>query len=1043
MHFCIISNIRMKALIDYFIKRPVVANVVMFGMILSIFLSWYQIGKEEMPEFSMNFVSINLPYPGASAEDVELFVSRPIEEKLKGITGLDEVTTTSSYGRCSIRVMFEPSITNLPEKIQEVKDAVDSAQLPQEVEEPIYRQFRSSEKAIVDIGIYLKDVEMLDVSSRIQLQKYALAFKDQLLSLKSVSGVQSSGYLKPELQIKIYPEKLQKYELSMNQVKEQIVQQHVRRPIGSMMDLAESEITIISELNSIESLQEVIVTSGFQGQKIKLSDIARIEHGFEKSTTVTKIQGHEGVIFEVQKSASTDILTAQKEIVNFIKSFEQKDLPVNFILMDDESYDVRNRLSLITTNGALGFILIITVLFLFLDFRSGIWVAMGIPFSLAFTLIVSLLLGYTVNNMTLAAIIIVLGIVVDDAIIVAENIGRKKELGITPQNATLEVWGPIIASVLTTCVAFVPLYFFAGRFGLFVKYIPAVIFAMLGASLLESLLILPGHMAHPLPFEHKIRKFGNFAERRQQFINKIEAKYAAFLKKLLPQRLWVLVSFALLLILSVFLFSNCMKYVMFPREEVQEFRLKLIGPADTNRHEMARLSGRVEKMLLTDQYQVVTAVRTSIGQNRRGGEVRENEANLLVEIIPPAERKIPLNKLMIHWQKQLDEMKEFTEYQFQRNRFGSDSGSPIAIEIRENNDEARMKVARQLEQELSQMNNLLANVELERPVTRREFRFNLKKKEISALDINYSQLSSTLRAYIEGDILYTLNNGEEEVDVRFTSADQNKDDISKLLNLTVSNRENYLVPIGGLIDLVPGTRPANIQRINYKKAITLYADLAPESNSTPLLIAQKLEKELFPRIIQGNPSTILNFRGEVEDSRESQADFTLSLVMVLMMVYILLVFLFNSIWTPILISLIIPFGVVGVILSFMAHGMLQYGFFAVVGTLGMIGVVINDSIVLTDKLETSLPNQQYDRTSLFDQIANITASRLRAVVVTTLTTVAGLFPTAYGLGGYDSMLSEMMLAMGHGLLFGMLITLILAPCLYSYYWQIKTAKRTK
>ena len=472
----------------------------MFGLMALAVLSWHQIGKEEMPEFSMEWIRISIRYPGATAKDIELLVTKPVEEKIKGISGLSEVAATSSYGTSSFRISFEPKLSNLQEKVQEVKDAVNSATLPREADDPVFRQFRSSEKAIIDIGIYLKGVELLDTSSRMKLQEYALAFKNKILSQTEVSGISTTGYLRPELQIKVDPDKLSKFELSINQIKNQILQKNIRRSIGSLEDENESDVTVVSELENEKSLQNVIISSGFSGHKVKLHQVSRVGPGFEKNTAITKVQGHEGIIFNVQKNASIDIITAQKAVLKFVDTFKTSNQKagIEFVIIDDESYDVRNRLSLIGKNGLIGFLLILIVLFIFLDLRSGIWVAMGIPFSLAFTLIMAIVMGYTVNNMTLAAIIIVLGIVVDDAIIVAENISRSSRPGDIPAatTATQEVVTPIIASILTTCAAFIPLYFFSGRFGLFVRYIPALIFLMLLASLIESFFILPSHMSN-------------------------------------------------------------------------------------------------------------------------------------------------------------------------------------------------------------------------------------------------------------------------------------------------------------------------------------------------------------------------------------------------------------------------------------------------------------------------------------------------------------------------------------------------------------------
>lgn len=1031
----------LRQCIRFFAHRPVVANVILFGVIGLAALFWQQIDKEEMPEFAMEWVRVSVSYPGASAEDVELFVTKPIEEKLKGITGLEEVYSSSSYSSSSFRISFEPRIPDLQEKIQEIKDAIQSVPFPREVDPPIYRQFRSSEKAIIDIGIYLDGKTLLDTESRTQLQAYVLAFQRKVLALPEISGVDLRGYLQPEIQIQVHPDKLRKYEVSMNQVREQVAKKHIRRPLGLLKDKQESDLTILSELDTPTSLKQVILSSGFEGQTVRLEKLAEIRNGFRSTTSINKVQGHEGIILNLKKSSSSDILSAQKAVMKFIESFRQSNAntPLRIVSLDDESYDVRNRLRLIGTNGLLGFLLIAFVLFIFLDFRSGVWVAMGIPFSLALTLLLTHLVGFSINNMTLASIIVVLGIVVDDAIIVAENISRRK-ISNDPSraaDATVEVFYPILASILTTCAAFLPFYFFSGPFGLFVKYLPPMIFFMLGASLIESFFILPCHMAQTFRWKWSILRpnwSNRFNQAREKMTLQLENSYTRGLRTVLNHRKLVFIGFTCLLIGSGVVYQKSLKYVMFPREESKDFSVIISAQGEYTRNEMAEKIREVEKIFLDDPH--VIGVFGHIGEGRRGGQAKKNRATLRVEVIPPSERDITLNELFDKWQKQADELKGFEKINLVKNRWGFSGGSPIVIEVQENNDENRNQIAQTLREELEKL-NYLAEVEVEKPVLKNEYRLQIKTDEASRLGVDYSHLSLVLRSYIEGDILFTLNSGEEEVDVRLTSVDRSKENIEDLLNLTVANESGYLVPIRNLVKIQKGERPASISRSNFSRTLTVYADLAPTATQTPLDVAQTLEKEVFPRITQGIPSASLVFRGEIERSRESRSEFILSALSALGLIYLLLVFLFNSFWTPFLIGAVIPFGMAGTLLAFWGHGISQFGFFALVGTLGMVGVVINDSIILVDKIKNSLQTIAQPFHSILDQIAEISSTRLRAVVVTTITTVAGIFPTAYGIGGYDSMLSEMMLAMGWGLLFGMFITLLLVPCLFSLSVQFK------
>ena len=824
------------------------------------------------------------------------------------------------------------------------------------------------------------------------------------------------------------PDKLKKFNLSLTEVRRQIQTQNVRMPVGSMSDADETEISVASELDSIDALENLVVRGSFAGKNIRLKQIASISQGFAKSNTIRKAQGHEAIIYNIKKNASTDIISAQNAAMGFIDQFkkEYEDGPIGVVTADDESYDVRNRLSLIGFNGLIGFLLIILVLFIFLDLKSGLWVAMGIPFTLAFTLICSVVLGYSVNNMTLAAIIIVLGIVVDDAIIVAENIARYREQGMNSFEAVIEgtrnVILPVGASILTTCAAFLPLYFFSGYFGLFVKYIPPIIFMMLFASLVESGLILPGHLNTPFPF-HKNKKDPTLQASK---FARFENIYARFLTLILKVKYLVILMFIGLLLGAYHLFQSEFKFVMFPREETKEISIRAIGPDHLNRFEMAKLVRPLEEIFIRDK-EMVKAVLTRIGQNRRGGAVKENQASIRVEILPPSERSLPLRVLMEKWQNEADKLSGFQKIRFMKSRWGFSSGSPIEIEIRENDDQNRNMVAEKLRAALEAHPDL-TNAEIEKPIEKQEYRLLLQQEKLFKLGVDPSELAKTLRAYVQGQVLYRINKGEEEVDVRLVGADSYKDKIGDILQLRAANKKSYLVPFKNLVEVQKGMKPANIQRINFKRAGRIYADFQENTQATPLGIANEFEDKIFPQLTKSSPSTILLFRGEVEDSRESQSDFGFSIKMVIGLIYVLLVLLFASLSIPILIASVVPFGLVGVVFAFWVHDMSQYGFFAVIGTLGMIGVVVNDAIVMVSKLEES---------GNHDDIAKIAATRLRPIIVTTLTTAAGLFPTAYGIAGYDSMLAEMMLAMGWGLVFATSITLVFLPCLYSVYRQLK------
>lgn len=1015
----------MKKLVQYFTNRHLLTNVFFFGTILFAVFSWHKIGKEEMPEFSSNWLRVNTTYPGAPAEDVELFVTKPIEDELKGVAGIDEVVTTSSVSSSSIRIVIDDSYPDKSEIVQNIKDAILRAKLPSEVrDQPNIRQFKSDEKAIMDVGIYFKDSEFLTDDLRRKLQQEVISFESQLISLNEISSVDRSHYRKPEIQILVNPKENLKMQFSLSEIKNQIQANNIRVPIGSLQDRGESKITAINELEDVTSLENLILRGNYEGMNIQLKELAVIQDGFERSSSIFKINGREGVFLNIKKSVSTDILTAQAAVMKFVDSFRRnKDhSDIEVVIMDDESFAVTNRLNIITSNGLIGFVLIMLVLFIFLDIKSGFWVAMGIPFSMAFTLIICNIVGYTVNNMTLAGIIIVLGIVVDDAIIIAENIARHREKGKplieASVDGTVEVFKPIIASIVTTCVAFIPLIFFEGFFGKLVAFIPLVVILMLLGSLVESLLILPAHLASKTPGLDKLSE-----SKKENWFYKYERLYSRLLSKVFHHRVIVISFFLAVLAGGAFLYNKNMKFVMFPREESEEVYVKVTAKKGLTRHETAKAIGPIEQLFVESKGDVV-ALRSRVGLSRRGGEVKENEASMSVELFPADDRKTPLKKLIPYWENKLKDFKDIESVKIIKSRWGNDSGNSIELQIQENNEVRRAAVAKALEKAMKD-DPWTVDVEIEEPLMKKEFLFKLIQSRLIKYDVSPEKVTSSLRSFVEGSILYSVNKGDEEVDVRLSVPDKDKNDLSELLNLRVENKSGQLILLNKIVDIEEVKRPVNISRTNYKRTTMIYANQNEKLKITPLQVAEKLENEVFPKIIKEFPTTILKFRGEIEDSRESQGEFRGSVIMVIILIYLILVLMFDSLTKPFLVLAVVPFGLSGIVYVLVAHGMSVYGFFAAIGALGMIGVVINDSIVMIDMFENN-----HDRS--LKAIADISASRLRPVLVTTLTTVVGILPTAYGLAGYDSMLAEMMLTMGWGLAIGTAFTLVLIPCLYSF-----------
>lgn len=1023
--------------VAYFVNRHLLTNMLFISVLLGGVLGWQEIKKEERPDVTYDIVRISASYPGATAEEVEHFVTRELEDELKGVDGVYRIFSSVNRGSTTVSVELEKDYPNKDEAITDIRNAALSAKLPAEIrDKPVVRVFKSSKKAIIDIALIHSEAHLLDNQQRQELQRFASALELQLVNLPQIHSVNRSGYLQQELQVNVDPDKLVRYQIPMNQVINEVSRNHIRQPAGHIEVKDEPSVTINAQLDTVEKLNQLYIQAGFQGKAITLSDIAEVRSDFRREKQLTKVNGHEAIMFNVVKNSSFGIIEALDALQKVVDEFTANNLlhsKIQLVILDDESYEVRNRLSIIATNGAIGFALILLTLFLFLNKRSGFWVAMGIPFTICLTLIVTMLMGYTINNITLAAVIIVMGIVVDDAIVVAENISRFRSRGLSSEQAaiqgTSQVFMPVLASIVTTCVAFIPLFYFSGRFGSFVSFIPPIVFLMLFASLFESLVILPGHLHFQAP-RLLTRSNGShsLSQIKQHWFDRIEHTYGDFLIWMLKYRILVLAGFALLLFGSIMIANQTMKFVLFPHTETREIVLQGVAEKKSDRYETAMVSKQIENLIAPYIGKEVVGFRTEIARARHGGVAEENKFRMIIEIVPKEERTLSADQLVALWKPEAEKVAGLKKLIIQKSRFGQSSGTAVEVLVLENNDTLRDAAAEKLLAAMKAHPDL-ANAEIDRPIRLPEYRIDIQREKVKRLAISPTDISSTFRASLEGDVLYELPDGIEHIDVRLSVVEEAKKNMDSILNIPVENKGNYLAPLRELVNINKTEAPISITRRDSRRSSTVLADLKQGTKKTPLEIAEELENGVFRDIISKQPSTSLNFQGEVADTRESQHDLRNAILMVVLLIFAILAILFNSILRPLLIMLAIPFGMVGVILAFWMHGQQLFGFFAAIGALGMAGVVINDAIIMLTKLD--LEYNETVGTTMNEKIARIAQTRLKAVLLTTLTTVAGVLPTAYGVAGYDAMLAEMMLALAWGLLFGSLITLVLIPCLYS------------
>jgi multidrug efflux pump subunit AcrB/outer membrane protein TolC len=1017
----------MTSLIRYFTTKHFLVNLVTLLVFVGGVIAWNTTSKEELPDITFNTVRISTNYPGASAADVEFYVTKPIEEALQGIDGVNKITSSTGQSSSSIAVELEKSVTDVDKAVTEIQNQVSSVSLPEEVlKDPRVRVFETSKKAIIDISFYNEDHTILDVKSRKELQAYVRGLENKLIAKSEIFEVQRNGYLVEEINIKTNPTQFTKYEIPLNTIAQEIQQNHVRTPAGTLKSGRHEQVTLLSELSQKKALDNLVIQGGFDSAEVKLNTIATITDGFEDRTTIYKTNGREAVIINVVKNSKYGIIETLKIVKDVADSYQEnvlKGTSIKMVFLDDESINVKNRLSIIASNGLIGFVLIVLTLFIFLNMRSGLWVALGIPFTLCTTLIAGNFLGYTINGITLSAIIIVLGIVVDDAIIVAENITRRlndgEPLKEAAVNGTKEVAAPILASILTTCAAFIPLLLFTGRFGSFIMVIPPIIFLMLISSLVESFFILPAHMMM-IP-----KKTEAVATGAKVWFKKWENAYEQLLLLLIPKRYLIFFVFLVMMISTGYLVKKEFKFVMFPGQDSREIALSGMAPDAKSSVETAMALQPFEEYLRRFVGKESVGIRTQVARGRRGSVAQENQFVMGIELIPADEREKSTQAL-------LEEIKAFSatvpglsKVRFRKQRFGQSSGSVFEIVVQDNDDIKREKLVNMVMDALKKNPNI-TSIEPDLIPLKNEYIIDYDQSQLKRLSVSPGSISATLRTILNGKQLFTFFRNDEEIEVNLSVDDKYRDSIESALLVPVENRQNYLVPLNEVVTLTKIKAKSSIRRENHKRSSFVYADLIPNATQSPLDIAEEFETVIFPKLLANFPSSQLHFSGEVVDTRDSKRDLTIGLTTSILLIYIVLALLFNSMIKPLRIMLIIPFGVIGVIFAFYLHDKTEFGFYASIGTLGMLGVVVNDAIVMLSKLDRTKDSSS----SKVAFTASVAKTRLRAIILTTLTTVAGVMPTAYGIFGTDDMLSDMMIAMAWGLLFGTLITLILIPCVY-------------
>ena len=998
----------MNSFLDFLVRQKKLALVFSISVIALGLVSLNNIQRDQFPAVDFEIMTIVTSYPGASPEDVEQNITNVIEDELSSVTGIDKFTSTSRAGVSSIVITFSQDVSDLSEIKQEVRNVVNRIKsLPEEVVDlPRVIDRKTSRKSIIKISLSSDEIDYAELRGMVD------SIAQSIESIEGVSEVTKDGYLDKEIQIHIDPEKLYQYELSLPQVMSAITQRNQRYTVGSNHnDKNEKTIVVLSKFDAATDVSEVIVKSTFEGLIVRLKDIAVIESGNVEEKSIVRVNGKKGFILRVKKQAQADVITT----VDLVKAHMEKmggkyNNQLDIFYSSDLSEYVRNRLDIVTNNGLIGLLLVLVVLGAFLSFKTAFWVAVSLPVSLLGTVALLGATGETINLISLAAMILVLGIVVDDSIIVAESIYHYKQTGEdnfkSASHGFKRVIMPVVTTILTTILAFSSMFLMGGMMGKFIYVIPLVIIFALTLSFLEVSLALPAHLAG-----------SNEKKKEHNWFEYFENKFEVFLSKVLNFHYLVIAIFSITLVISIYFASTQMKFTLFPAVGVDTINARMTMNTGSSLSNTEAKAKQVEELIYRIVGDDLVSVTTDVGK------YFTHKAKMTIELLPASERDKNSKEILKSLKASVNEIDQVEKLKFSVRRPGPPQGEDVEINLVSQAGPENLQAANKLEQILLNIPGV-DNINRDDEPGKDRIEVKLDFEKMARLDIDFSTVNRYLRAAFTGIDVTNIREGQNDVNFRLYLGDLEKSEIF-IKSLKVVNKKGRVIPLVNFSSIRQIVGEPDFNHYNGLRSIMLSASVNDEKTST----SEVMKEALLQLDLDKNfPSVRAISEGGAKETAKSMDSFKQAFLMAIVGIFLLLVLLFNSYSQPLIILSAIPFSVIGVIWAFFLHGE-ALSFFAILGVLALVGVIVNDSLVLVSHLNY-LKDKALEKLTIHQWIVKGVKDRLRAVVLTSLTTLAGILPLAYGLGGTDYLLQPMALALGYGLLFGTLMTLILLPCLY-------------
>ncbi|MCK5102659.1 MAG: efflux RND transporter permease subunit, partial [Cyclobacteriaceae bacterium] len=980
----------MKKIITIFVKYPFYSKLIVAFLIFSGGIALLNMKKSFFPGRSSREIFVSITYPGASPKEMEEGLTVRIEQAVRGIVGIKEINSTSSENFASV-IITTTGEFDIDETLQEVKNSVDAiSSFPIDAEKPIIYKRRSNTPAMY-LGLS-GDVDL------ITLKKYAQQIEDDFRTSGVISQVSLLGYPPLEISVEVTEETLLRYNLTFDEISRAIAQNNSDISAG-MIKSTDEEILIRSRARSVDPdmIGEITIRAKDDGSNLLIRDVANVKMKFADVTNKMLMNGKQAINISINKLATEDLEAISIYCNNYVKEFNSKNMGAKLYITFDFLKILKSRLDLLYYNGGIGLLLVIVSLGLFLSFRLSLWVAWGIPASFLAMFIVANMNGITINMISLFGMILVIGILVDDGIVIGENIFTHFEKGKTPKRAaidgTMEVLPAVVTSILTTVVAFSPLFLLEGRMEFLYEMAFVVVFSLL-FSLLEAFFVLPAHIGtpHVLRSKHRAEKTKNIRKYLEKGVNYLKFNiYGKFLKKMIQWK-WVAFSIPLaILFITIGLFKGgIIKTTFFPSIPFDSFNVNISfkpGAGEKQTYEFLKQFDNavweVNNELMKEYETSVPYVNftfLNVGNAFDGQQTGSHAGNIFVLVADLEGRKISSFQIADRVRKKIGVIPEAEKLTVSgRNRWGS----PVSISLLGKSLE-ELKQAKEFLLNGMSLIPSLVNITDNNAPGKREIRLKLKPKAYF-LGLNHASISKQIRNGFFGGQAQRLQSGKDEIRVWVRYPKSDRVNIGQLESMKIKTAAGEF-PLSELATYTIERGPVSIHRYNGSKEIRIDADLADPYEPVPPIIAQ-IRRTIIPELMTKYPGVSIQYQGQQKDTNEAASEMIHYFGIAFSLMIIILMIHFKSFSQPMIIIAMIPLAWIG---ASWGHGFegIPVSMLSAWGMVALSGVIINDAVVFLAKYNSNLLEGQ----TVSEAAYSAGIARFRAILLTSITTVAGLYP---------------------------------------------------